>query len=157
MSAFTTMPIAAPMSVSSTRSRAYSGDDAPSASTSIALIATWFDVPGVIFSAHATSIATTIATRMIHAVLPEASEMPVAIEHAEDHADRAFDRLAERLVHARLHDEQRRDRREDRQRPGNQPARDEPGGDRRDRRLRDLEDRGRFEARRVSVMPMAPR
>ena len=78
-SAFTMMPIAAPMSVSSTRSSAYSGDDAPSASTSMALMATWFDVPGVILSAQATSMATTTATRMIHVLCPNASEMPVAI------------------------------------------------------------------------------
>ena len=76
MSALTTMPIAAPMSVSMIRSRAYSGDVPPSASTSIALIATWFEVPGVIFSAHAASIATTIASRMTQLLCPNASESP---------------------------------------------------------------------------------
>ena len=135
------MPIAAPMSVSSTRSSAYSGDDAPSASTSMALIATWFDVPGVILSAQATSMATTIATRMIHVLCPNASEMPVAITTPRITPIERSIALPSDWFDARLHDEQRRDRGEHRQRARDQPAGDQPGGDRRDRRLRDLQDR----------------
>ena len=78
MSAFTTMPIAAPMRVSTIRCSEYSGDAAPSASTRIALIVTWFEVPGVIFRPQAMNIAAAMAASTTHACSPNASESPVA-------------------------------------------------------------------------------
>ena len=135
------MPIAAPISVSSTRSSAYSGEEAPSASTSMALIATWFDVPGVIFSAQATSMATTIATRMIHVLCPNASEMPVAITTPRITPIERSIALPRDWLTLGCTTSSAAIAAKTGQRSGDQPPRDEPGGDRRDRRLRHLQDR----------------
>ncbi len=73
------MPIATPISVSTMRANAYSGLDDPSASTSIAEIATWLPVPGEARKIHATSIATTIASSTIQLGEPNSSPSPTAI------------------------------------------------------------------------------
>ena len=64
MSALITSAVAAPITVSSTRSSAYPGVVVPSASTSMPLIGIWFVEPGPSFSAQAISSDATIATRI---------------------------------------------------------------------------------------------
>ena len=73
------MPITTPIRVSPIRAIAYSGLDDPSASTSIAEIATWLPVPGDARKIHATSIATTIASSTIQLGEPRSRPRPTAI------------------------------------------------------------------------------
>ena len=54
------------------RASAYCGSEAPIASTSMAVIGTWFAVPGVSLSAHARSTETTTARRTIQLFVPNA-------------------------------------------------------------------------------------
>jgi len=73
---FTIRPITAPIAVSRMRSNAYPGVAVPRASTSIALIAIWFAVPGVARNAHATSSAHVTARAT--AQNPDPSSSPIA-------------------------------------------------------------------------------
>ncbi len=87
------MPITTPIRVSTIRANAYSGLDDPSASTSIAEIATWLPVPGEARKTHATSIATTIASSTIQLGDPQQQAERDGDHHTGDHTDAALERL----------------------------------------------------------------
>jgi hypothetical protein len=69
---FTTTPMAAPMTVSTMRSNAYTGESWPMASTSIALMGICVLDPGVSRKTQPTSTATTTAVRTTPLDVPSA-------------------------------------------------------------------------------------